>query len=161
MKMQLLLAAAGAATLLAVAPASAGPCSDQISSLEKALSATDAGQGPTSGATGSEGSQASADQTGTTPKAGQVPGTEATPLMNQAAAGKATSPQDVQKQNEGQPTAGDTAQSASEGQSTSVARSSPMEASNLLKQAKDLDKAGKESECMAIIDKAKQEIGAQ
>jgi hypothetical protein len=108
---------------------------------------------------------ASADQSaaegGSTPKAGQVPDTAGTPLMNQAAQGKATSPQDVLKQNEGQPTVGDTAQAQSLGQSTQVAGSSPMEASNLLKQAKDLDKAGKENECMAIIQKAKQQIGAQ
>jgi|SwirhisoilCB2_FD_contig_31_8961031_length_639_multi_6_in_0_out_0_1 hypothetical protein len=173
MKMQLLLAAAGTALLLAAAPVMAGTCTDQISSLEKILSSKDAGQGPTNGsqASGQNSSAssseqlASADQSaaegGSTPKAGQVPDTAGTPLMNQAAQGKATSPQDVLKQNEGQPTVGDTAQAQSLGQSTQVAGSSPMEASNLLKQAKDLDKAGKENECMAIIQKAKQQIGAQ
>lgn len=183
MKMQLLLAAAGTTLLLAAAPATAGPCSDQISSLEKLLSSKDAGQGPTTGAQATTTSQASSgqsssaasgqlasadlsgDQGGSTPKAGQVPDTAGTPLMNQAAQGKATSPQDVLKQNEGQPTAGDTAQAQSQGQSTgtqtSSVSSSPMEASNLLKQAKDLDQAGKESECMAMVEKAKQQIGAQ
>jgi hypothetical protein len=172
MKMQLLLAAAGTALLLAAAPVMAGTCTDQISSLEKILSSKDAGPGPTNGsqASGQNSSAssseqlASADQSaaegGSTPKAGQVPDTAGTPLMNQAQ-GKATSPQDVLKQNEGQPTVGDTAQAQSLGQSTQVAGSSPMEASNLLKQAKDLDKAGKENECMAIIQKAKQQIGAQ
>jgi hypothetical protein len=184
MKMQLLLAAAGTALLLTAAPAVAGPCSDQIASLEKLLSNKDAGQGPTNGAQASTAAQpssgqsssatseqlASADQSagegGTTPKAGQVPDTAGTPLMNQAAQGKATSSQDVLKQNEGQPTVGDTAQAQSQGQSTAAqtsaaAGASPMEASNLLKQAKDLDQAGKESDCMATVEKAKQQIGAQ
>src|SRR5204862_7705182 len=80
MKTQLLLAAAAAALVFAAAPASAGPCSDQIASLEKALSSKDAGMGPTDTSKTDTGAQASSDQTsgqtGTTPKAGQVPGTE-------------------------------------------------------------------------------------
>jgi hypothetical protein len=159
MKLQLLSAAALAALLYAIAPASAGPCSDEIAGLEKALSATDAGMGPTD--TAGTATTASSDQVGSTPKAGQAPGTEATPLMNEVTEGKATSSQDVLKQNEGQPTAGEAAQKASEGQTSEVTRSSPSEASKLLKQAKDFDKAGQEKDCMAAIDKAKQQMGAQ
>jgi hypothetical protein len=158
MKMQLFLAAASATLLLASASAYAGPCSDEIASLEKTLSGSDAGMGPTD-TTGSsdtmDADTAQADE-GSMPKAGEAPGTEATALMNETTEGKATSAQDVVKQNEGQPTAAEAAQD--EAQTSEVARSSPSEASTLLEQAKEFDQAGKEEDCMAAIEKAKQEL---
>jgi hypothetical protein len=161
MKMQLFLAAAGATLLLAGAPAYAGPCSDEIASLEKTLSGSDAGMGPTA-ATGSTTETMDADtaqaEEGAVPKAGEAPGTEATALMNEVTEGKATSAQDVVKQNEGQPTAAEAAQDETQGQTSEVARSSPSEASTLLEQAKEFDAAGKEEDCMAAIEKAKQQL---
>jgi hypothetical protein len=169
MKMQLFLAAAGATLLLAGAPAYAGPCSDEIASLEKTLSGSDAGMGPTAAAgssepTGVAGSSDAMDtdtaqsDEGAVPKAGEAPGTEATALMNEATEGKATSAQDVVKQNEGQPTAAEAAQDETQSQTSEVARSSPSEASTLLEQAKEFDAAGKEEDCMAAIEKAKQQL---
>jgi hypothetical protein len=154
MRFHLLLAAAVAALFLAGGSANAG-CSDDIASLEKALSSMDAGMGPTASGDGADSADIEAQ---TAPAAGEVPGTEATPAMNEVAEGIATSPEDVQKQNEGQPTAAD---AAADGQTSEVARAAPGDASDLLAQAKEHLQAGREAECLSAIEQAKQHIRLQ
>lgn len=90
------------AMLALTGAAHAGPCTDRIAQLEKAMS--DAGSGPTNtneptttGSVGATPSQA--------PKAGQAPGTVATPAMNETVGNKAASPGDVRAQTQGKPTA--------------------------------------------------------
>jgi hypothetical protein len=77
--------AGAAALLLSATGASAGPCSQEISNLTKALAAKDAGSGPTTGHT----APMAGDQKG------QHPGTS---LMSKETEGKATSAEDVQRQ---------------------------------------------------------------
>lgn len=82
-----------AAMVLGVGAAQAGPCNTD---------GNDAGSGPTPGYTG--------QTTGTAPaKTGQHPPTE---TMNRVAGEKATSAQDAQRQQQGQPTAAQQAQGA-------------------------------------------------
>src|SRR5262245_5588193 len=77
-----------------IGDAEAGQCTQEIEEYQKELSSTDAGMGPTDPAA----------------SATTAPETPATATMNEAAEGKATSGQDVQMQNQGQPTAADAAQ---------------------------------------------------
>jgi hypothetical protein len=137
----LLIIAAGISIALSLQAAQAGPCMNEIGKLEKTLASKDAGMGPTDSGM---------------PKEGVVPGTDATQTMNEAVQGKAASPEDVQKQNQGQPTA---AEAAKAGASTPAAGTS--NALNSLQQAKELDKAGKEAECMSAIQDAKKQMGSQ
>jgi hypothetical protein len=112
--------------------AEAGQCTQEIENYQKELSKTDAGMGPTEPA-------ASANET------------PATATMNEAAEGKATSSQDVQQQNQGQPTAADAAEAES------IAPAAGGGSQVTLDQARELDAAGKEAECMAVIEKLKAE----
>lgn len=155
MRPHLLLITGGAALLLASGVAQAGPCSDEIAMLEKQLSSKDAGMGPvdTGMAETTQGADASA--TGT-PKAGEVPGTEATPAMNEVTEGIATSPQDVQQQNTGQPTASEAAEA---GQMAPAAGQS--EVTDHLQQAREHDAAGNEADCMTSVGQVKQQLGIQ
>jgi hypothetical protein len=75
------------ATVLALGSvgASAGPCTQQIATLSKQMAASDAGAGPT----GTRQAPTAGDQKGQHP---------ATSLMSKETEGKATSPQDVQRQ---------------------------------------------------------------
>jgi hypothetical protein len=84
----LFVASALAGLIMAAGAASASPCSTEIESLQKKLSSTDAGMGPTG--------------TGNVQETGNLhPPTAA---MNEATGGKAASSEDVAKQNQGQPT---------------------------------------------------------
>ncbi|NJM90918.1 MAG: hypothetical protein HC863_01135 [Myxococcales bacterium] len=75
----LLVAGTALGLVLAAGAASAGPCSTEIDTLQKQLSSTDAGMGPTG--------------TGEVAETGNLhPPTD---TMNQATEGKATSPADV------------------------------------------------------------------
>ncbi|GIK99516.1 MAG: hypothetical protein BroJett029_37250 [Alphaproteobacteria bacterium] len=155
MRPHLLLIAGGASLLLASGLAQAGPCSDEIAMLEKQLSSKDAGMGPVD--TGMAESSQSADAgTADTPTAGEVPGTEATPAMNEVTEGIATSPQDVQQQNTGQPTASEAAQA---GEMAPAAGQSDV--TDHLQQAREYDAAGKEAECMTSVTQAKRQLGIQ
>ena len=140
MRAQILAMAGVAALTLAIGPAAAGPCTVQIDKLSKAFAAKDAGSGPTSGATGSI-------STATTP--GQHPPTN---RMSQEASGKATSPEDVRRQTQGQPTA------AQQGQGSTfddrMAR-----ASAELDRAKAFDEQGKKTECTASLRQARRLSG--
>jgi hypothetical protein len=154
MSRHLLLIAGSACLLLAGGQAYAGQCTQEIGALEKALSSKDAGMGPTD--TGMAESSGDA-QTAEVPTAGELPETEATPAMNEATQGKATSPEDVQRQNTGEPTAAEAAQA----EQTAPAAGSQSEVTDPLQRARELDKAGKEEECLAAVSEAKQNIGIQ
>lgn len=155
MKPYLLLIAGSASLLLMSGLAQAGPCTEEIAVLEKALSSTDAGMGPTDTGMAEGPDTADASAPGT-PTAGEVPGTEATAAMNQATEGLATSPQDVQQQNTGEPTAAEAAQAE---QTAPAAGQS--EVTDPLQAARELDQAGKEQECMAAVTEVKQKLGIQ
>jgi len=132
-----LLFAAGSA-------AAAGLCTAQIEELEKTVANTDAGMGPTG--------------TGTDPVTG-IGATEQHPptdTMSQAAEGKATSPEDVLQQNQGEPTDSDAAEA---GQTSTAAGID--DASDSLQRARELDQKGDEAACMAEIAKAKGALGLQ
>jgi hypothetical protein len=121
---------------LTVIAAQAGPCTGEIESLTKTMASKDAGSGPTSGSGGTVGSG--------TPAAGQHPPTTA---MSQATQGGAASPQDVRQQTAGQPTA--------------AQQQGTIDVSAALARARDLDKQGKEAECMQAVQQAKQLSGAK
>jgi hypothetical protein len=131
---------------LSVSSATAGPCGSEIENLTKTLAAKDAGSGPTAGAAGG----------GTPPAAspsGQHPPTS---VMRQQTEGRATSPEDVRRQTEGQPTAG-------QQQTTGAAAKTepPSQASSALERARALDQQGKEAECMEAVREAKQFVGSR
>jgi hypothetical protein len=136
----LLVAGTAFGLVLAAGAASAGPCSTEIDTLQKQLSSTDAGMGPTG--------------TGEVAEAGNLhPPTD---TMNQATEGKAASPGDVAAQNQGEPTDADAAQAGEYG--TSAA---PIEAEASLERARQFDLAGDEAACMEEIGKVKTQLGAQ
>lgn len=127
--------------VVAAGVASAGPCTAEIDALQKQLSSTDAGMGPTG--------------TGQVAETGQEmhPPTEA---MTEATEGKAASSEDVASQNVGEPTDSEAAQAGEFG--TSAA---PIEAEGALERARQFDQAGDEAACMEEISKAKTHLGAQ
>jgi hypothetical protein len=131
------LLVAGTAFGLALAgAASAGPCSTEIDSLQKQLSSSDAGMGPTG--------------TGQIAETNLHPPTE---TMNQATEGKAASSEDVAAQNQGQPTDADAAQAG--------ASAAPAETDASLERARQFDQAGDEAACMDEVNKVKSQLGAQ
>ena len=74
-----------------------------------------------------------------------------TAAMNEATKGSAASPQDVQRQTSGQPTAAQQAQGSGGPDTPS--------ASALLEQARGFDKAGQEGRCMDAIQQARRLAG--
>ncbi len=129
-------------TLLVVplGPAQAGACTDEIQNLTKTMATTDAGSGPTSGASA--------------PRSGDTAQHPPTGRMTQEVEGKAASPQDVRQQTAGQPTAAEQAQSGRPAASPDKA-----EASAALNRARSLDRDGKEAECMDAVQQAKRLSG--
>jgi hypothetical protein len=122
-----------------------GPCSMEIEGLAKALAAKDAGSGPTVGATG--------QRTAPTGSSAQHPPTA---VMGQETQGKATSPEDVRRQTQGQPTA------AQQGTSGAAGRSDGLDqADKALELARSLDREGKEAECMDSMRRAKELAGSR
>ena len=71
--------------------------------------------------------------------------------MNQATQGGAASPQDVQSQNRGGPTAAQQAEGARRPASDQLASTQAA-----LEQARNFDRAGQEAQCMDAIARAKQ-----
>jgi hypothetical protein len=142
MKSIVFIAGLSAGLLFAAGSAAAGPCTAQIEELEKTLASTDAGMGPT-------GTDAI---TGT----GTIEQHPPTDTMSQAAEGKATSPEDVLQQNQGEPTDSDAAEA---GQTSTAAGID--DASGSLQRAKELDQKGDETACMAEIARAKGALGLQ
>lgn len=125
--------------------AQAGACTSEIENLTKTMAASDAGSGPTSGASPSSSAGSARDTA-------QHPPTE---RVGQEVQGKAASPEDVRRQTTGQPTAADQAQS---GRMSGAA--SKAEASAALDRARGLDKGGKEAECMEAVTEAKRLSGS-
>lgn len=115
----------------------AGPCTGEVEALTKTMAATDAGSGPTSG--GMASAQPGAG-------AAQHPPAE---IMKREAQGKATSPEDVRRQTEGQPTA------AEAGKDARPSGANKAEASAALERARGLDRSGRESECIEAVRQAK------
>lgn len=151
MKSTVFIVSLSAGLLLAAgSAAAAGLCTAEIENLEKTLASTDAGMGPTG--TGTD-TATETTMPGTTSEPEEHPPTEA---MNQAAEGKATSPQDVLQQNQGEPTDSDAAEA---GQTSTAAGID--DASGSLQRAKELDQKGDEAACMAEIAKAKGALGLQ
>ena len=151
MKSTLFIVSLGAGLLLAAgSAAAAGVCTAEIENLEKTLATADAGMGPTGTGTGTG--------TGTDAVTGVAPTEQHPPtdVMNQAAEGKATSPDDVLQQNQGAPTDSDAAEA---GQMSTAAGID--EATDSLQRAKELDQKGDEAACMAEIAKAKGALGLQ
>ena len=144
MKTAIFIAGLSAGLLFAAGSAAAGSCTAQIEELEKTLASTDAGMGPTGTA---------ADAVPATGTTEQHPPTD---TMSQAAEGKATSPEDVLQQNQGEPTDSDAAEA---GQTSTAAGID--DASGSLQRAKELDQKGDEAACMAEIAKAKGALGMQ
>lgn len=137
----LLVVGTAAGMVLAAASASAGPCTTEIEALQKQMSSTDAGMGPTG--------------SGQVAETGQElhPPTE---TMNEATEGKATSSDDVASQNQGEPTDSEAAQAGEFG--TSAA---PIEAEASLERARQFDMAGDEAACMEEVSKVKTQLGMQ
>jgi len=137
---------AAAGLVIAASAASAGTCTAEIETLQKRLSSSDAGMGPTG--TGTTGM-------GTITETGNLhPPTD---TMNQATDNKAASSNDVLSQNQGAPTSSEAANSeAAAGQLPGAAG-----ASDALHRARQADQAGDEATCMNEIAKAKSLLGAQ
>src|SRR5262245_58916611 len=96
------LVVAGAMLVLPISSAAAGPCTTEIETVTKQMAARDAGTGPTTGAGGAT-TQQPAD------RREQHPPTE---VIGRETKGGAASPQDVQSQTRGGPTAAEQAQGA-------------------------------------------------
>lgn len=151
----------------------AGPCTGRIDEVSKQLASRDAGSGPTSSsgsqtaqegavtstgtiqgqgsATGSSGASATPRQV---PKAGEAAETQATPAMNTATQGRATSPSDARAQMQGQPTSAQIAQ----GERAS-GPDHMRQAMAALDRARAFDREGKEADCMSAIQEADQLSG--
>jgi hypothetical protein len=131
---------------VSVSSATAGPCTSEIDNVTKTLAAKDAGSGPTTSGAGGGTSSAA------TPS-GQHPPSS---IMGQQTEGKAASPEDVRRQTEGQPPAGQQPTSGA-----AAKTESPSQASSALDRARALDSQGKEAECMEAIREAKQSLGSR
>lgn len=158
----------GVAALPYCAPAFAGPCSQQIGALEKQMNSKDAGAGPVSagnnnnpaiteagsGTRSTPEASRSAAEVGTSGQGAAGGRTSPTRSMNQATSGSAASAQDVQRQQQGQPTAAQAAQAGVQtgGQNAAQAMAA-------LDRARALDKAG-DSGCTQAVEDAKRLLGA-
>lgn len=105
---------------------------------------------PTSGATGS-----GTMGPGATPRAGEVPGTGATAAMNELTGDRATSPGDVRRQLQGQPSTGELASRAEPGQDASTPPDRQKMADEALNRARVADAAGDQAGCVQAIQDAR------
>lgn len=144
MKHQSLFAVAVAGLAIGFAVPAAADCATEIDALTQQLSASDAGSGPTGGVSAPAGGGETE-----APQAGTVPGTEATSAMNSVAENRATSPADVQRQTEGQPTAAD---AGAAGEATSTGQA---EATAKLAEARAAASANNEDACMQAVEDAR------
>ena len=143
MKIRTVILASMALWVSGVSSAISDPCKTEIDALIKTLAAKDAGSGPTLGATGST-------QAPRVSSAQHPP----TAVMGQETQGKATSPEDVRRQTQGQPTA---AQQGNAGTAGGTVRMD--EVNKALDRARALEAQGKEAECMETVRQAKQLTG--
>jgi hypothetical protein len=140
------LLAAGALLAVPMSSAAAGPCTAEIENVSKMMSGRDAGSGPTTGAGGA------ADQQPAGRRAEEHPPTD---VMTKQLQGRAASPQDVQSQTRGGPTAAEQAQGAQRPAAAEAIAS----AQTALDEARNHDRAGKEAECMDAVARAKRSLG--
>ena len=164
MKTITLLLGAGALAALSAGTAAAGPCTTEIDNVTKLLASKDAGAGPTAGGASATTGQhppsatmgAADPSTAASSAAAQSgqPQHPPTAAMNQATQGGAASPQDAASQSRGGSTAAQQAQGARRPASENLAS---IQAA--LSEARGLDQAGKESECMDAIQRAKRLAG--
>jgi hypothetical protein len=176
-KQQLLLASS-ALFGLALGPAWAGPCTDQIAEVQKTMSSMDAGSGPTMGAnpahsvtsTSSTNPGPSAGSSATVPnvsaspaqarRAGEAPKTDATVAMNTASQGRATSAQDVRSQQQGQQTSAQIAQGGAQpGTGAAAEPDKIMQLNTALDRARAADQRGDNAGCTQALGEAKQLVG--
>jgi hypothetical protein len=139
------LLVAGALLAVPMSSATAGPCTTEIENVTKLMAARDAGAGPTTGAGGA------ADQQPAERRAEHPP----TETMSRQLQGGAASPQDVQSQTRGGPTAAEQAQGARQPAAAEAIAS----AQTALEEARNHDRAGKEAECMDAVARAKRSLG--
>jgi hypothetical protein len=125
----------------------AGPCTHRITEIEKSMSTSDAGSGPTRQTTGGQAGDVAAPPR-QAPKAGETQETGGTVTMNSAVGDKAASPGDVRAQTQGGPTAAQTAQSGRTGGAHA------REVSEALRTAKDADARGDSQACTRALDEA-------
>lgn len=160
-----IVASAGAAV--------AGPCTSRIDEISKQLASRDAGSGPTSPGATQEGQGGAVTSTGTiqgqgsaagssgatatprqVPKAGETAETQATPAMNAATQGRATSPADARAQTQGEPTSAEIAQGEKPSGPDHM-----RQAMVALERARAFDQQGKEADCMSAAQEAGQLSG--
>ena len=153
--------------LVLASPVLAGPCTEQISDLQKVLASSDAGSGPTlrTGSTQPSTTSSTQPQAGAmgaapsamprqVPAAGETPQTEATAAMNRMTQDKATSPQDVRAQTQGQPTASQTGAGGAAAPQDRV-----LQIQTALDRARTADQAGDASGCSNAVNQAKSLLG--
>jgi hypothetical protein len=129
------------ALALSIGTARAGPCTTEIENLTKLMASRDAGSGPTAG-----GSTASPSESGEAPREQHPP----TAAMSRATQGGAASPQDVQSQIRGGPTAVQQQEGVRRPAAENLAA-----AQTALELAREFDRTGKEDECMDAVQRAK------
>jgi hypothetical protein len=141
----------GACALLPLLAGNAGAqqCKTEIDNVAKLLASRDAGAGPTTGMA-QPGTPGGAPPSQAGAAAGQ-PQHPPTGRMGQATPGGAASPQDVQSQTRGEPTATQKAEGARQPEAEKLAS-----AQAALQRARELDRTGREAECMRAIAEAKQ-----
>ncbi len=168
MKTGLLISTASLILLFTPIESRAGPCTDQISDLQKILDSSDAGSGPTmrtgstnpstTGSTQSRAGSAEAPVSATprqVPPAGEAPKTNATTAMNAATQDKAASPQDVRSQIQGQPTSSQIASGAK----PAPDRAKQVEAA--LGRARSADQSGDARGCTDAVNEARSILGTK
>jgi hypothetical protein len=162
MKTRLLVSTVGAVLVFAPLESWAGPCTDEISALQKVISSSDAGSGPTmrtgstTGSTQPQPSGSDAPVSATprqVPAAGEAPDTNATAAMNTVTQNRAASPQDVRSQIQGQPTSSQVASGAT----PTIDRAKQVEAA--LGRARSADQNGDASGCTSAVNEAKNLLG--
>ena len=90
------------------------------------------------------------------PAAGETPQTEATAAMNRMTQDKATSPQDVRAQTQGQPTASQTGAGG-----TAAPQDRVLQIQTALDRARTADQAGDASGCSNAVNQAKSLLGTR
>ncbi|WP_201830955.1 hypothetical protein [Microvirga zambiensis] len=157
MRMNTFLLVSAFSLVATVGTAVAGPCTARIDGFSKQLASRDAGSGPTSPGASQTMPGGNVSTTGAiqVPKAGEAPGTAATPAMNTLTQGLATSPSDARAQSQGQPTSAQVAQGAAPATGSDNVR----QAMATLDRARTFDREGKEADCMSAVQEADRLFG--
>jgi hypothetical protein len=168
MKTGLLISAVSAVLILEPLESWAGPCTGEIGALQKILTSSDAGSGPTmrTGSTTGHPTGSTQSQSGGTeaavsatprqvPPAGEAPKTNVTTTMNTATQDKAASPQDVRAQIQGQPTSSQVASGAM------PASDKAKQVEAALGRARTADQSGDASGCTSAVNEVKNLLGTE